>query len=359
MHSHYVILKITLSLIMKKMFLSTVLLSILAVRSEAVLPQPFMDERTVAVVDSLYEKMSPEERIAQLHGITPGQLTDKEGRLSPEKCKKNIPNGIGHVCQFACALPLDGNGLRDFVSDLQGWLRENTPSGIPAICHEEAICGFAAKGATVYPQQIGLGCTWNPELVYSKGVETANAMRKVGSTMALAPMVDVIRTATFNRVEESFGEDGYLTGALGTAFVKGLQGTDLTNGVAACSKHFLGYGGGSELDDKQLTEEILFPHEAIIRHGGSKCVMTGYHSFEGLLVVGNPKIIGDYLRKRTGFDGLLVSDYGAIGRLHKGDSLIARCAADAMNAGNDVEFSNGKCYPLLGKCLADGTVDEK
>ncbi len=319
----------------------------------------FEDEASRRAVDELYDRMTTEERIAQLCGITPGQLVDKNGKLSPEKCRKYIPNGIGHVCQYASALPLDGDGLRDFVVDLQRWLKENTHSGIPAICHEEAICGFSAKGATVYPQQIGLACTWNTSLMRKKAAETARAMRQAGSTMALAPMVDLIRSATFNRIEESYGEDSYLSAAMGAAFVEGLQGGDLRRGVAACSKHFLGYGGGSDLDEKQLTEEILFPHEAIIRVAGGKCVMTGYHSYKGKLVVANPTIIQDYLRHRTGFDGVVLSDYGAVGRLYKGDSLRWRCAADAINAGNDVELSNGNCYSHLRECLANGSVSEE
>lgn len=320
---------------------------------------PFQTTKSCHIVDSIYDRMSVEERVAQLHGVTPGMLVDKNGKLSDEKCRKNIPFGIGHVCQFACAQESTPDKLRDFVADLQKWLRENTPAGIPAICHEEAISGFAAKGATVYPQQLGVACSWDIDLMEKKSGQTAKAMRKVGSTMALSPMVDVIRTPTFNRIEEGYGEDSYLSGAMGTAFVKGLQGADLSKGVAACSKHFLGYGGGSESEDKELTEEILFPHEAMIRFADSKCVMTGYHSFKGIPVVGNEEIINDYLRQRTGFDGIVVSDYGAIPRLVRGDSSLFLSGIKAINAGNDLEFSYGKSYPLLPEALRKGFVSEK
>ncbi len=324
--------------------------------------QPFQDKQTMQVVNRLYNKMSWEERIAQLYGVTPGRLTDKNGKLSPEKCKATIPNGIGHVCQFACALDNDPDKLRDFVADLQAWLKANTRSGIPAICHEEAIEGFAAKGATVFPQQIGMACSWDVPLMEEKSRQTRIQMRKIGSTMALSPMVDVIRTATFNRLEEGYGEDGYLSGCMGVGFVRGLQGQDMSKGVAACSKHFLGYGGGSELSDKELTEEILFPHEAISRMANHKCVMTGYHGFENILVVASPKIIGDYLRNRTAFDGITVSDYGAIGRVYRqGDDHEKDLMSGvmAMNAGTDLEFSNGRCYPLLMEAMKKGLVKEK
>lgn len=332
-----------------------------ALQAQTVKSMPFETAESRKIVDELYKRMTLEEKVAQLYGVTPGMLTDKNGKLSEEKCRQNIPNGIGHICQFACAQESDPDKLRDFVADLQKWLLKNTPSGIPAICHEEAISGFAAKGATVYPQQLGLACTWNTDLMIKKSRQTAMAMRKVGSTMALSPMVDVVRTSTFNRIEESYGEDSYLSGAMGVAFVEGLQGNDLTKGVAACSKHFLGYGGGIESSEKELTEEILFPHEAIIRCAGSKCAMTGYHSYQGKLVVASAPLIQDFLRGRTGFDGIVVSDYGAIGRLYKGDTpeTLQKCAAEAMNAGNDLEFSYGKCYPHLPEAIASGTVSEK
>lgn len=98
---------------------------------------------------------------------------------------------------------------------------------------------MAAKGATVYPQQLGVACSWNPELATVKTEQTAEVMRSVGATLALSPMVDLIRTAHWPRIEESYGEDGYLSAAMGVAFVEGLQKNGLKDGVAACTKHFL------------------------------------------------------------------------------------------------------------------------
>ena len=110
-------------------------------------------------VDTLYSRMTQAERVAQLYGIRPKEIME-DGKLSLEKCKEKIPDGIGHICQYACALDMEPNELRDFVRDLQNYLIHETPSGIPAIFHEEAITGLAAKGATVYPQQLGIACTW-------------------------------------------------------------------------------------------------------------------------------------------------------------------------------------------------------
>ena len=150
--------------------------------------------RTQRLVNELYDKMSVEERAAQLYGIRPDAVMSN-GKLSLEKYRKNIPYGVGHICQYACALDMGPNELRDFVRDLQDYLINETPSGVPAIFHEEAITGLAAKGATVYPQQLGVACTWNPELAKLKTRQTARTMRAVGATMALSPMVDLIRTA--------------------------------------------------------------------------------------------------------------------------------------------------------------------
>lgn len=155
----------------KKLLVAGIALSVLFstnLQAQTVNYTPFETKESQKIVNELYNRMTLEEKVAQLHGIVPGSLVDKNGKLSDEKCRKNIPNGIGHVCQFACAQELDPDKLRDFVADLQEWLRKNTPSGIPAICHEEAISGFAAKGATVYPQQLGLACTWNPDLMIEK-----------------------------------------------------------------------------------------------------------------------------------------------------------------------------------------------
>ena len=119
---------------------------------------------------------------------------------------------------------------------------------IPAIFHEEAITGFASYKATTFPQQIGVACTWNPDLVEKNTATTAANMRAVGSTYALSPMLDLSRTAHWNRHQESYGEDAYLTSRMGVAFVSGLQGDDLKKGVAATVKHFAGYGTANNND---------------------------------------------------------------------------------------------------------------
>lgn len=309
-------------------------------------------------VDALYDRMSQEERIAQLHGIYLEKFFDAEGKLDTKMCEQLIPNGVGHFSQYAFNADSEPDKVRDMVAQMQDWLIHNTPNGIPALFHEEVLTGVNAQGSTIYPQQIGLACSFNTELAEQKTYQTATALRKIGGFLALSPMVDVVRNPSFNRLEESYGEDAYLSAAMGTAFVRGLQHGDLREGVAACTKHYLGYGGGGDADKKELMEEILLPHETIIRTAGSQVVMTGYHAVDGIKCVANRQIQQDILRDYLHFDGIMVSDYGSIEQI--GDSLTdVQRAAAAINAGNDVDFPEGNSYRHLQDAIDQGLVTQE
>ena len=306
-------------------------------------------------VDELYSKMSQEERIAQLRSMFMDELFDAQGRLDTAKCRELIPHGIGHFSQFAMQQPRDPNELRDRVKAVQDWLMTNTPNGIPALFHEEVLSGINTLGATIYPQQIGQACSFNPELAELKTVQTSTALRRMGGVLALSPMVDVCRTPSFNRLEESYGEDAYLSAVMGMAFVRGLQQGDLKKGVGACSKHYLGYGGGGDADEKELMEEILLPHEAMIRQAGSRVVMPGYHAVHGTKCVANDEILNDILRGYLGFDGMVVSDYTAIDQIPDLENSVQKAAA-AINGGNDVDFPSGADYQHLQEAIDQGLV---
>lgn len=306
-------------------------------------------------VDELYGRMSQEERVAQLQSIYLDVFFDEQGKLDTAKCRELIPNGIGHFSQFCMQQPRDPNELRDRVAAMQDWLMKNTPNGIPALFHEEVLTGVNTLGATIYPQQIGQACSFNPELAELKTRQTATALRRMGGILALSPMVDVCRNPSFNRLEESYGEDGYLSAVMGTAFVKGLQQGDLRKGVGACSKHYLGYGGGGDADEKEMMEEILLPHEAMIRQAGSKVVMPGYHAVHGTNCVANGEILNDILRGYLGFDGMVVSDYTAIDQIPGLENSVQKAAA-AINGGNDVDFPTGSDYKSLPEALKKGLV---
>lgn len=309
-------------------------------------------------VDALYNKLSQEERIAQLHGLYMTQFFDENDKLNEDLCKEKLSNGIGHFSQFALNVQKSPDQLRDMVAQMQAWLIKNTPNGIPALLHEEVLSGVNGLDATVYPQQIGLACSFNTELAEQKTYQTAACLRQIGGFMALSPMVDVVRNPAFNRLEESYGEDSYLSAALGTAFVRGLQHDNLKEGVAACTKHFLGYGGGGDANQKELMEEILLPHETIIRTVGSHVLMPGYHAIDGTKCVANRDLLQGILRDYLKFDGIVVSDYGAIEQIDDNMNDVQRAAA-ALNAGNDVDFPEGNSYKNLQEAIDKGLTSQK
>ncbi len=311
------------------------------------------ESRMERQIDRLYDRMPQEERIAQLRSTYMDALFDGDGNLDTAKCAELIPYGIGHFSQYASQKSMSAEELRDRVAAVQDWLMHNTPNGIPALFHEEVLSGINTQDATIYPQQIGQACSFNPELAELKTLQTGTALRRMGGVLSLSPMVDVCRTPSFNRLEESYGEDAYLSAVMGTAFVRGLQQGDLRKGVGACSKHYLGYGGGGDAPEKELMEEILLPHETMIRLAGSKALMPGYHEFHGTKCVASSEILTDILRGYLGFDGMVVSDYTAIDQI-PGLETPAEKAAAAINAGNDADFPTGSNYAHLQEALDKG-----
>jgi hypothetical protein len=173
---------------------------------------------------------------------------------------------------------------------MQKYLVESTRLGIPAIVHEESCAGYTARGATCFPQAIGLASTWEPNLVEGMTDVIRTQMRAVGAHQALAPVLDVARDPRWGRVEETFGEDPYLISRIGVAYVKGLQGEDRRSGGVATGKHFLGYGaseGGlnwapAHIPRRELLEVYLTPFEAAVREAKLGSMMTAYHELDGI-----------------------------------------------------------------------------
>ena len=322
--------------------------------------KPFSDKETSAKVEKVFARLTDEDKLAQLIGVSPFDIM-KDGKLSLELCKKKMPNGIGHLCQYSSTLSMKPEVLRDFVRELQHYLMTETHSGIPAIFHGEALSGFATLGATTLPQQIGMGCSWNPDLVERNTQYTARKMRDGGATLALSPVLDVINNAHWSRIEESFGEEPYLVGRMGLAFVNGLQGNNLRTGVAVTTKHFVGYGG--EFNDKRsIYEDALFPHEVAIKLGGSKSLMPNYSKFQGEYSIASDNLLHNILRKHLGFDGLVVSDYGAMGTEAgkvKNPTTLKEAGARCLNAGADVEFPNEMTFTYLLDAMKEGKVSRK
>lgn len=311
----------------------------------------------VSQVDRAVSKLSWEEKVAQITGVRLNSLI-VDGKLSHQKCREQIPHGIGHVSQFSSCVEFRPRELAEVVAELQQFITSHNAAGIPAIFHEEAISGFAARGATTYPQQINMACTWNPDLVRANAAATARGMRAIGATQALSPMLDVIDDARWGRSEEGFGEDPYLATVMGTAFIQGLQGEDLRTGVAATAKHFAGYGN-SVTDLGLFHDEVLPPHESAVRVGKVSSMMPGYHAYLGEPCSSSRLLLHDILRHEWGFEGVVVSDYGAMGQVHsqyrKAETPL-EAGVRCLQAGMDVELPSPETIRGLAKAVEQGEV---
>ena len=309
-------------------------------------------------IDSLIQTMPLEEKVAQLQGAWLKDLV-VDGKLSPEKCKELIPFGIGHLAQFSSSIGLAPKELQQLVTDVQLYQQEHTQSKIPAIFHEEAISGFSARGATTLPQQIGMGCSWNPELIQKNAALAARQMRMVGATQALSPMLDICRDARWGRIEESFGEEPYLVARMGHAFITGLQGQHLATGIAGTTKHFAGYAGGVD-DPKAFHEETLLPHEVAVKLSRAQNAMAGYHAVKDVPCSASEYLLTDILRKKWQFDGVVISDFWSVNQVFtkfkyaKGQPEAAK---KSLEAGLDVELPKGAAFPHLSESVRKGTVD--
>ncbi|SIS49751.1 glycoside hydrolase family 3 N-terminal domain-containing protein [Alicyclobacillus vulcanalis] len=320
-----------------------------------------------ARVDALMADMTLEEKVAQLTSIWAFEVLDGL-EFSEEKAANVLSQGIGQITRIGGATNLDPPDVARLANRIQRYLREHTRLGIPALIHEESCSGYMAKGATCFPQTIGIASTWDVDLARRIGEIIRDQMRAVGARQALAPLLDVARDPRWGRVEETFGEDPYLVAQMGIAYVRGLQGEDLSQGVMATGKHFVGYGaseGGmnwapAHIPERELREVYLFPFEAAVREAGLGAIMPGYHELDGVPCHDNPGLLRETLRGRWGFDGLVVSDYFAVNQLfeyHKVARDKAEAAALAVRAGVDVELPTRDVYsrPLVD-AVARGLV---
>lgn len=311
--------------------------------------------------DDLIGRMTLEEKAAQLGSYWIYQLCDKKG-FSEAVADGLMNHGLGQVTRIGGASTMTPVECAHTANQVQKYLIEKTRMGIPAIIHEEACSGLLARGSTVFPQTLGVSCTWNPELAEEMGCVIREQMRAAGMHQALAPLMDVTRDPRWGRVEETYGEDPYLVSRMSTAFVKGLQGDDLTKGVIATGKHFVGYGlseGGmnwapAHIPAREMREVFLAPFEAAVKEAGLASIMPGYHELDGILCHANRELLQDILREEWGFDGIVVSDYFAIAQLYNYHNITGNRAESvklALEAGLDMELPHTDC---CGNVLVEG-----
>lgn len=320
------------------------------------------EEQLRTKVKEMISQMTLEEKVAQLSGI---RWRDwfQGININPVNFNK-IAHGIGHICQFACMSDLTMDQHRAAIDEAQKFLKEKTHLGIPAIFHEEATCGLAARGATSFPQQIGMGCTWNPELVKKNTATIRMLMLKIGARQALAPNLDINRNAHWGRIEETYGEDPYLISRMGLEYVRTLQTNDLRHGVAVTLKHFAGYGdgGAATQDPWTFREESLRPYEVAIRFGNAQSAMAGYHLFHNQPCSSSKELLIDILRHQLDFNGVVVSDYAAINQIvneyHRANGL-KEAAIQSVLSGTDVDLPDGEAFHTISASVKEGRIPQE
>jgi len=297
--------------------------------------------------------MTLDEKLAQLGSATPGAVRERV-------------HGLGHITRAFGGRPVEpAEGARQ-LRDLQGHLVANTRLGVPAIAHEECLTGLMAYRASVFPSALALAATFDPERVGRMAAAIGAGMRALGVHQGLSPLLDVVRDYRWGRVEETFGEDPYLVGVLGTAYVRGLQSA----GVVATVKHFAGYAASRagrnlapvSMGPREFADVVLPPFEMAVREGGARAVMNSYAEVDGVPAGANPHLLTTLLRDEWGFTGTVVSDYGAVPFLrtmHRVAATDGEAGALALRAGIDVELAETVCYgEALARLVRSGAVPE-
>jgi len=332
--------------------------------SHAIYKQPAepIDRR----VEDLLGRMTLEEKVRQLDlysgatdvmdahtdqthaGATAHFLPDKAQALWGEQ-------GVGAIH--------DLNPSAEQANTIQAWVLAHNRLGIPALFIEEGLHGFDT--GTVFPAPVNLAATWNPGIVREVGAAIAAEARATGVGMILAPVLDLAREPRWGRVEEDYGEDAYLTGQLGLAFVRGAQGEALNSdhNVVSEPKHFAGHGspeGGTNtspvhIGERELRSVMLKSFEPAIREGRAMGVMAAYHEIDGIPITADPFLLKKILREEWGFQGFVLSDLGAIERLY-GAHRVAASPKDAVclaiKSGVDMQFYDFE-HEVFQKALLD------
>ena len=302
-------------------------------------------------VEDLISRMTLEEKVAQLScmAVAHGEIPDMEN---------NLRNGVGEISDNFGQETMELNLAT--AKKIQEFLTKHTRLGIPALIHSEALQGLAHAGGTIFPAAIGMAASWDPELVVSMGDTIRSQAKAMGARQVLSPVMDVCRDARWGRINETYGESPALCAAMSAAYVKGLQGTDLKDGVVATGKHFLGYGfseGACNMHEchippRRLREVYAKPFQAAITEAGMLGIMNSYNTIDGECVVTSKHLLTDLLRDEMKFEGIVVSDYMSLERVLnplKGAADIGEAAGRTLNAGLDVECPNfvGYAEPLM------------
>jgi len=326
-------------------------------------------------IDDLLSRMTLEEKVRQLDlysGAT--ALVDKhtdethaavEANFLPEKARA-LWGGLGVGAIH------DLNPTPEQANAIQQWVIKHNRLQIPVLFIEEGLHGFDT--GTVFPAPINLASTWNSDNVERIGAAIAAEARSTGVDMILAPVLDLARDPRWGRVEEDYGEDPYLTGRMGEAFVRGAQGKSLNSDQSVVSepKHFAGHGSPEagtntspvHMGERELRSVMLRGFEPAIRDGKAMGVMAAYHEIDGIPITADPFLLKKILRQEWGFKGFVLSDLGAIQRLHSAHGIAStpkEAACLAIKSGVDMQFydfDHDVFQRALIECVREGSLPQ-
>lgn len=304
-----------------------------------------IDERA----EALLSLMTPEEKVAQMAQIS-------YNVVSAEEYERFQKLGIG---SFLHVLGGDIQKIRDKAAE--------TRLKIPPIFGIDAIHGHTLlNGATVFPSQLAMSCSFNTELIREMGRATAREAAADGLDWTFSPVLCIARDTRWGRVDETFGEDSYLIGELGAAIIEGYQCDNL---IIACAKHYLGYGeatGGRDAYDTEVTErkirEVFLPPFKRACEAGCGSVMTAYGSIDATPLTANSDILRKMLKEDCGFDGFVVTDWENVRALVTNQMTaksIKEAAKTAVEAGNDMSMNTPKFYDCMVDLVNKGEIDMK
>ncbi len=316
-----------------------------------------MDERAKKIL----KNMNLEKKVAQLCCVERNSLLDKD-YFSRSKASEVLKNGAGHISPVL--RPFDPGKGTEIANEIQK-IATGTGPKIPVIIHDECLHGCMAKGSTSFPQSIALASSWDPDMVEKIAKIIGKETRARGIHQALSPTINIARDARHGRVEETYGEDPYLTSFMAVAFIKGLQ----SEKVIATPKHFAadfaGNGGrdsSATFFSERILREVFFPaFKASIQQAKAWSLMAAYNSINGIPSSSNRWLLTEILRKEWGFNGFVVSDYGSVYGLY-GSHKIAESIADAgrlaLEAGLDIEIPSSPCFSHIARLLKEGKISE-
>lgn len=306
-------------------------------------------------IDDLLSRMTLEEKVMQLNQFTLGRNDNANNMADPVN---DIPAETGSLIYFS-----SNPDLRNYI---QKKAVEKSRLGIPMLFGYDVIHGYR----TVYPISLAQACSWNPGLVEQACAVAAQEARMSGVDWTFSPMIDVARDGRWGRVAEGYGEDPYTNAVFGAASVKGYQGNDLSDGrkVAACLKHYIGYGASeagrdyvyTEISRQTLWDTYMPPYEAGVK-AGAATVMSSFNDISGTPGSANRYLLTEILKERWGHDGFVVSDWGSIQQLRaQGVAKDKKEAAlKAFAAGVEMDMMN-QCYNIhLADLVREGKVSEK